>query len=144
MVLLEHFADADCRRYKKDWGSAVKNQRDWKDYVDQHQLEYKYQSIIRNSYLSHYFPVRAYDLGLALRRDYLLDHFVVDSIIRELVNNNKFIQVDNSDSQYDMRKYYLYLFPKLPVNIQVPHSLLPMKYYEDMEKDKQSSDEVNY
>lgn len=140
MGLLEHIPDLDCRRYKKDWGDAIKNQRDFTDYVYQHQTEYKYQRIVRNSYLSHYYPFRAYDLALALRRDHLLGFNAINSIIKELVNNNKFIQIDKRDSQYDMRKYYLYLFPKLPVNIQVPHSLLPMKYYEDMELDRRSTD----
>lgn len=124
--------NTDCRKYRKDYGSDKENARDWNDYLDQHQREYKYQYIIRNSYLSHYFPVRAYDLARALNRDFLLSFDAVDSIIKEIVNNNKFIQVDKSESQYDIRKYYLYLFPKLPVNIQMPHSLLPMKYYEDM------------
>jgi len=136
MELLEEIPDLDCRRYKKDWGTPTKNQRDWNDYLDQHQREYKYQYIIRNSYLSHYFPVRTYDLALALRRDYLLDQFIVDSIIKELVNNNRFIHVDKSESNGDVRKYYLYLFPKLP-NIHTQHSLMPIKYYEDMERLKE-------
>jgi hypothetical protein len=135
--------NTDCRKYRKDYGSDKDNARDWNDYLDQHQVEFKYQNIIRNLYLSHYFPVRAYDLALALKRDYLLGIDAVNSIIKELVNNNKFIQVDKSESQYDIRKFYLYLFPKLPVNIQLPHSLLPMKYYEDMEKLKGEQDKAN-
>ena len=143
MKLLEYIPDLDCRRYKKDWGSATKNERDWNDYLDQHQIEYKYQNIIRISYLSHYFPVRAYDLAHALNRDYLLSFDVVNSIIKELVNNNKFIHVDKRESDGDIRKYYLFLFPKLPINIQVPHSLLPIKYYEDMERMKGEQDKAN-
>ena len=54
--------NTDCRKFKKDCGSNKENARDWNDYLDQHQREYKYQYIIRNSYLSHYFPVGAYDL----------------------------------------------------------------------------------
>ena len=102
MKLLEYIPNLDCRRYKKDWGSATKNERDWNDYLDQHQIEYKYQNIIRNSYLSHYFPVRAYDLAHALNRDYLLSFDVVNSIIKELVNNNKFIHVDKRESDGDI------------------------------------------
>jgi hypothetical protein len=136
MLLLEYIPDLDCRRFKKDWGTATKNQRDWKDYLDQHEREYKFQKIIRNSYLSHYFPVRVYDLALALRRDYLLGYDAVNSIMKELVNNNKFIQVDKSESLDDIRKFYLFLFPKLPINLQVPHSLLPLKYYQEMERRK--------
>ena len=32
MELVEYIPDLDCRRYKKDWGDAIKNQRDWTDY----------------------------------------------------------------------------------------------------------------
>lgn len=134
MTLSEIIPNIDCRKFKKDYGDPVVNHRDWRDWLDQHTLEFKYQNIIRNSYLSHYYPVRAFDLALALRRNYLLGFDTVNSIMNELINNNKFIQVDKRESQYDIRKYYLYLFPKLPVNIQVPHSLLPLEYYEEMEK----------
>lgn len=125
--------NTDCRKYKKDWGHPSKNERDWNDYLDQHQREYKYQNIIRNSYLSHYFPVRAYDLALALRRDFLLGYDAINSVMKELVDNNKFIYVDKN-GQDDIRKFYLYLYPKLPVNVQVPFSLLPLTYYEEMER----------
>lgn len=57
MELLEYISDLDCRRYKKDWGSAAKNERDCKDWLDQYQLEYKYQNLIRNNYLHHYHPL---------------------------------------------------------------------------------------
>jgi hypothetical protein len=48
MELLEYIPDLDCRRYKKEWGSAAKNERDWKDWLDQHEREYKFQKIIRS------------------------------------------------------------------------------------------------
>ena len=59
MTTLVTTPDIDCRKFKKDYGNSVKNQHDWRDWLDQHQLEYKYHNIIRKDYLHHYHPIKS-------------------------------------------------------------------------------------
>jgi hypothetical protein len=81
--------------------------------------------------LHNFYPVRAYDLALALRRDYLLGWDNINLILRHMTHNNRFIDVDRL-SQDDERKFHMRRFTRLPENIQVPYSLLPTTYYENM------------
>ena len=48
--LLDTTHDTDCRKFKKDYGDSVKNQRDWHDCL--------YQNIIRKKYLYNYYAVQ--------------------------------------------------------------------------------------
>jgi hypothetical protein len=133
MYLLEEIPDLDCRKYKKDFGDRVKNQKDFLDWTSIHQLEYHWQDVIRREYLDHYRAVRFYDLGLALRKDYFLSWDVINLILKHLVEYNKFVQVDRL-VQTDERKFLLFLYPRFPVNVRGPYSLLSFNYYEELEK----------
>jgi hypothetical protein len=64
--------NTDCRKYKKNWGNSRNNERDWHDWLYQHELEYKFQNIIRRKYLYNFYAVQVRDLAAALRRDFLL------------------------------------------------------------------------
>ena len=134
MTTLVTTPDIDCRKFKKDYGNSVKNQHDWRDWLDQHQLEYKYQNIIRKDYLHHYHPIRAYDLSKILRHHFL-GWEAISLIMKHLINNNKYVEVDKLD-QEDERKFHLYLVPRFSVNIQVPFGLLDMSYYDELKKFK--------
>ena len=123
----------DVRKYRKDFGDPVKNEKDFDDWKNCHQIEYHWQSIIRRQYLHNFYPVRAYDLALSLRRDHLLGWDSINSILQHLIHNNRFVDVDRLN-QDDERKFHLCRFPRFPNNIQVPYSLLPTTYYENMRK----------
>ena len=120
--------------FRKDFGDPVKNEKDFGDW-NCHQIEYHWQSIIRSQYLHNFYPVRVYDLALSLRRDHLLAWDSINSILQHLIRNNSFVDVDrlNQDNE---RKFHLRRFPRFGENIQVPYSLLPMTYYENMCKVK--------
>lgn len=135
MTLLEVIPDLDCRKYRKDFGDPVKNEKDFNDWKDCHQLEFHWQGIIRRKYLHNYNPIRAYDLTQALRRDYLLGWDAIILILRHIIHYNRFIDVDRL-SQDDERKFHLRLIPRFPINIQVPYSILPTRYYEELRKFK--------
>jgi hypothetical protein len=125
--------NTDCRKYKKDWGDPRKNQRDWDDWLFQNQITYKFQNIIRKEYLYNYYPVQCRDLGLALRKDFLLSWENIDKILKHLINNNKFVHVEKR-GQENFLAYHLYLRPKFSVNIKCPFSLLKPSYYDELDK----------
>ncbi len=135
MTLLEQVPDLDCRKYKKDYGDPVKNQRDWNDWLYQHGTEYKFQSIIRKKYLYNFYAVQVRDLAAALRRDFLLSWEKIDLIIRHLIDNNKYIHVEKNGEE-NFLAYHLYLVPRFPVNVKVPFSLLSISYYDELKKFK--------
>ena len=136
MTPLEQMLDVDdCRIYKKDYGDHAKNQRDWNDWLYQHGMEYKFQNIIRKKYLYNFYAVQVRDLGAALRRDFLLSWEKIDLIIRNLIDNNKYIHVEKN-GQENILAYHLYLVPRFPVNVNVPFSLLSISYYDELEKFK--------
>jgi hypothetical protein len=135
LTLLELIPDLDCRKYRKNFDDPIKNEKDFNDWKDCHLQAYKWQSVIRREYLHNFYPVRAYDLALALRRDHLLGWDTINSIVQHLIHNNRFVDVDRLN-QDDERKFHLRRFPRLPENLQVPYSLLPMTYYENMRKSK--------
>src|SRR6476620_4675096 len=136
MTLLEQVPDLDCRKYKKNWGSNKENERDFQDWLYTHATEYKFQNIIRTHYLDHFTPVRAYDLGLTLRRDYFLSWADINLILKHTVENNIFVEVDRL-GQKDERKFLLFLYPRFPVNVRGPYSLLSFTYYQQLEKLKE-------
>src|SRR5580765_830751 len=123
MTLLEQVPDLDCRRYKKEYGNPVKNEKDFEDWKNCHELEYKWQHIIRKKYLHHFHPIRAYDLAIRLRQDYLLGWESIYLILTHLIRQNRFVEVDKLD-QDDERRFMLYLYHRLRTDIQVPHSVL--------------------
>ena len=131
MTLLELIPELDCRKYRKDFGDPVKNEKDFNDWKDCHQIEYHWQAIVRRQYLHNFYPVKVYDLALALRRDHFLGWDAINLILRNLIHYNRFVDVDQLD-QEDERKFHLRRFPRFAENIQVPYSLLPMTYYENM------------
>ena len=136
MTLLDTIpnTNVDCRKYKKDWGDSKQNERDWNDWLFQHSIEYSFQNIIRKNYLYNYFPVRVYDLGIALRRDFLISWEKIYLILKHLIDNNKFIHVEKNDGD-NFLAYHLYLVPRFPANVKVPFLLL-MEYYDELEKFK--------
>lgn len=128
-------ADLDPRKFKKDYGNPIDNARDFKDWIDSHELEFKYQRIVTKNHLHHYYPMEAYDLVLVLRRNYFLGWETINLIMKHLINNNKLVEVDKV-RQNDERKYLLYLFPRFPHSIQVPYSVLSYEYYNELLKFK--------
>lgn len=129
MTLLWQY-DFDPRKWKKDYGSVKDNERDWRDFEYQHQIELHYEAITRRDLLHHYFPVRAWDLMLALKRLYFLGSEDLSRIMKFLLYNDKFVEVEEMGE--DERYWNLYLFPRIPILIKHPHSLLPISYYEKM------------
>ena len=116
MTLLDTIpnTNSDCRKFKKDWGSNKENEKDFQDWLYTHATEYKFQNIIRKKYLYNYYPVQGRDLCLALRRDFFLDFEKLDKIIKHLIYNNRYIEVDKLD-QDDERKFHIYLAPRFSV-----------------------------
>lgn len=131
MVTLQLVPDLDPRRYKKDYGDPVKNERDFVDWCYTHQMEYKYESLIRRIYLHHYYGVIAFDLAKALRRDYLLAYDDIVKIIKHILYYNKHVEIDTQD-QEDERAFILYLRPRFKENVQFPYSILCYEYYDTM------------
>lgn len=82
----------------------MKNERDFLDWCHLHQVEYKYESLIRRQYLHHYYGIQAYDLALLLRRDYLLSSDSIYLIMMHLLYYNKHVEIDHLD-QDDERKF---------------------------------------
>lgn len=139
MTLLDSVpnTNTDCRKYKKDWGDSKKNERDWNDWLYQHETEYKFQNIIRKKYLYNYYAVQVRDLAAALRRDFLLSWEKIDLIIKHLIDNNKYIHVEKNGEE-NFLAYHLYLIPRFTENVQVPFSLLSMSYYDELKKFRDS------
>lgn len=133
LATLQLVLDLDPRRYKKDYGDPAKNERDFIDWCYTHQVEYKYESIIRRQYLHHYYDIRVYDLALALRRDYLLSSDSIYRIMQHLLYYNRHAEVDRLD-QDDERKFMIYKRPRFKENVQYPYSILCYEYYDDMAK----------
>jgi hypothetical protein len=124
--------DFDPRLHKKkDWGSAEKNERDFIDWCDLHALELKYQGIVRRDYLHNYYGVKAFDLAIALRRDYLLSANSICLIMKHLLYNNKHVEIDRLD-QDDERNFVIYKRPRFKENVQYPYSVLSYRYYDEM------------
>jgi hypothetical protein len=120
---------------KKILGTPQKT-KDFVEWKDSHQIEYHWQDKIRTQYLDHYYPVRAYDLGLALRRDHFLPWDTINLVLKHITDNNKFIEVDRL-GQTDERKFLLYLYPRFTMNVRGPHCLLSFDYYKELEKIKE-------
>ena len=124
--------NTDCRKYRKDYGSEKDNARDWQDWLYNNAVSYKFQNIIRKKYLYNYYSVQVRDLGLTLRRDYLLAWDKIHLILKHLIENNKFIEVDRR-GQENLLAYHLYLVPRFPVNVKVPFCLLiGTSYYDEL------------
>lgn len=119
MNLLEHIPDLDCRRYKKDYGSKKENERAWQDFQYQHQVELKYEAIVRRDFLHHFYGIRAWDLMLTLKRAYLLGSEELSKIMKFLLHNDRRIEVERIGE--DERFWMLYLFPRTPNLIKYPH-----------------------
>jgi hypothetical protein len=137
MTLLDTIpnTNTDCRKYKKDYGSDKDNARDWDDWLYNNAIPYKFQNIIRKKYLYNYYPVQVRDLELALRRDYLLGWDKIHLIVKHLIENNKFVEVDKL-GQENFLAYHLYLLPRFPVNVKVSFCLLDTSYYDELKKFK--------
>lgn len=131
MTLLEVIPDLDCRKYRKDYGDPVRNEKEFYDWKNCHELEYHWQRVIRTVYLHNYHPIMVFDLALALRRDHLLGWDAINLILQHIVDYNRFIDVDRV-GETDWRKFHLRLLPRFHINIQVPYSLLPITYYEEL------------
>jgi hypothetical protein len=129
--------NTDCRKYRKDYGSDKDNARDWHDWLYNNAIPYKFQNIIRKKYLYNYYPVQVRDLALALRRDYLLGWDKIDLIVKHLIENNKFVEIDKR-GQENYLAYHLYLVPRFPVNVKVPFCLLSTSYYDELKKFRDS------
>jgi hypothetical protein len=133
LTTLQLVGDVDCRRFKKDYGDPVKNDRDHIDWCYTHQIENKYQGIIRRQYLHHFYGVRAYDLALALKRAYLLSSENIYLIMQHMLYYNKHVEIDQLD-QDDERKFMIYSRPRFKKNVEFPYSIFCYKYYDDMAK----------
>lgn len=129
MTLL-HVPDNDPRRYKKNYGSYKENKRDWADFQYQHQIELKYETIVRRDFLHHFYAVRAWDIMVRLRQAYLLGAEDLSKIMKFILHNDKYIEVEKIGD--DERYWNLYLFPRTPNLIKYPHSFLSRRYYEEM------------
>ena len=70
-----------------------KNERDWHDWLDQHELEYKFQNIIRKK------ARPSARFSPALRTDFLLSWKKIDLIIKHLISNNKYIHVEKNGEE---------------------------------------------
>jgi hypothetical protein len=126
--------DSDPRRYKKNYSTAKENERDWRDFQYQCGLELRFEAIVRRDFLHHYYPVRAWDLMNELKRRYLLGSIDLPKIMKFLLHNDKFIEVEEIGQ--DERYWNLYLFPRTPNLIKYPHSFLSTNYYEEMRCNK--------
>lgn len=116
--MLFELENLDPRRIKKYHDSLVKSYQDFEDYTNLCKLEYKYQSIIRNQYLSNSHPIRVYDLKLLLRQNHLLNNSQINRIIEHLENNNKHVIVEDHNRQNPLT-WELYKYPR--------HSILTPK-----------------
>lgn len=131
MSSLQPVYDFDPRLYKKDYGNQADNERDFIDWCYLHQVEYKFENIIRREYLHHYFGIRAYDLALALRRNYLMDNDSIKKILNHLLYYNKHVEVDRLD-QDDERLFVIYNRPRFKENVQYPYSIFCYEYYDSL------------
>lgn len=124
--------DTDPRRYKKTYPTVKENERDWNDFQYQYGLELRFEAIVRREFLHHYYRMRAWDLMQSLRKLYFLGSENLQRIMKFLIHNDKFIEVEIIG--HDERYWNLYLFPRTPNLIKFPHSFMPLSYYEEMEK----------
>lgn len=124
----------DPRRFVHTYESEAQNARDWKDWKDTHQLEIKYQRILRtNRILGHFYGVRALDMGQYLRRQFFLGYDDVMKILKHLFYNNKHITVYTL-GQEDERIFMIYLRSRFKQNVVHPYCILDYDYYEAMKK----------
>lgn len=106
----------DPRMNKKHYDSLVKSYQSYEDYMQMCKLEHKYQLIIRNVYLSNAYGIRVYDLKKLLRQEYPLNNEQVNKIIEHLINNNKYVEVDENN-QSNPLLFMLYKSPRqAPIN----------------------------
>lgn len=120
----------DPRLHKKIYSSDRENERAWQDFQYQHQIELKYEAIVRRDFLHHFHPIRAWDLMFRLRQAYLIGSEDLSKIMKFLLRNDKLVEVEKVGE--DERYWNLYLFPRTPSLIKYPHSFLPRTYYEEM------------
>lgn len=139
MAYIQQEPSSDPRRYKKDYGSKKENERAWQDFQHQHQVELKYEAIARKDFLHHFYGIRAWDLMIVLKRAYLLGSEDLSKIMKFLIHNDKFVEVEKIGE--DQRYWNLNLFPRTPSLIKYPHSFLPLSYYEEMFRIKNTSQE---
>jgi len=120
----------DERLYKKEYNDLVKNYQDYQDWMDAHGVEHKYQSIIVNRFLSHVNGLKVHDLQILLRQEYFLSDHDINLIIKHLITNNRFVEVDDQYSHQtrypDESLYRIYKKPrskeiKYPHSIWIPH-----------------------
>jgi hypothetical protein len=125
-----HISYTDPRHHKKSYPSDRENERAWQDFQYQHQVELKYEVIVRRDFLNHFYPTRAWDLMVRLKQAYLLGSADLSKIMKFLLHNDKFVEVEKIGE--DERYWNLYLFPRTPNLIKYPHSFLPKPYYDTM------------
>lgn len=122
----------DVRMFVHTYENEADKARDWKDWKDTHQLELKYQRILRNNgILGHFSGARALELGQYLRRQFFLGYEDVMKILKHIFYNNKHITVDTL-GQDDERKFMIYLKPRFKHNVVHPYCILNYDYYEQM------------
>lgn len=135
MASLQHIYDSDPRLYRKDYGNKKDNERDFIDWCHMHQVEYKFESVIRRQYLNNYFGIRAYDLALALKRDYLLSNDAVYRIMQHILYYNKHVEIDQLN-QNDERLFVIYKRPRFREYVSYPFSILSYEYYNALARTK--------
>lgn len=128
--------DIDPRRYKKNYATEKENDRDWRDFQYQYGIVLRFEAIVRRDFLHHYYGIRAWDVMLTLKRLYFLGIPDLIKVMKFLIYNDKFIEVEKIG--HDERHWNLYLFPKTPYLIKYPHSFMPLSYYDEM-RDKLSN-----
>jgi len=69
---------------------------------------------------------------------YLLGDYHINKIIKHILYRNKHVVVDTLD-QNDLRKFLIFLRPRLKENVQYPYSTFCYEYYDEMEKLKTKS-----
>ena len=111
----------DERLHKKEHNNLVKNYQDYQDWLDTHSIEHKYQRIIINQILSNIYSLKVFDLQLILKQEYFLSDHNINLIVKHLINNNRFVEVDTNFR--DVRFYQLFKKPRVKELVKFPHSI---------------------
>jgi hypothetical protein len=110
----------DERLYKKTHNNLVEDYQDFQDWIEAHGIEHKFQSIIINQYLSNINGLKVYDLQLLLKQEHFLSDHNINLIIKHLITNNRFVEVDTE--YQDARLYHIYKKPRVK-EIEYPHCI---------------------
>ena len=106
-MLLE--LEYDERIHKKEYDNLIQTYQDFQNWVETHGIEHKYQRIIINQILSNTYSLKVFDLQLILKQEYFLSDHNINLIIKHLITNNKFVEVDTN--YRDARFFQMFRIP---------------------------------